>query len=150
MAQSDNPLSKEEFDDIYSKVPRLTVEIVLRDKEGHILLSKRAIEPCKGQWHLPGGTVRFGEPLLAAVRRIAKRELAITVQAARNTGVIEYPSHYEEGLDDPVGLVFEVQSYSGIVDINNEASAVEWFSKLPPAMHADQDKFLLDHRYLHR
>lgn len=55
MASSSHPLTQQEFDDIYSKVPRLTVEIIVTNSERALLLTKRAIEPCKGQWHLPGG-----------------------------------------------------------------------------------------------
>ncbi len=143
----DYPLSKQEFDYIYSKVPRLTVEVVIR-KDGAIYLTKRAIEPCKGQWHLPGGTVRFAEPLTDAVKRIAKRELGIIVKQLKNSGYIEYPSHYLKGLDTPVGLVFEIESYEGNLEPDDESVDSGWFKKLPKGMHADQDRFLLDKGYL--
>ncbi len=42
----------EEFQEIYSKVPRLCVEVVLRSDEG-IMLTKRTINPWKGMWHFP-------------------------------------------------------------------------------------------------
>jgi len=73
MNHANHPLSQKEFDDIYSKVPRLTVEVIVKNRAGGILLTKRAIEPCKGQWHLPGGTVRFGESLLEASRETRVR-----------------------------------------------------------------------------
>ncbi len=141
-------LSKEEFDYIYSKVPRLTIEIILKNDEGKILLTKRAIEPCIGQWHLPGGTVAFGESLKAAVLRVAKRELSIKVKESINVGYIEYPSHYLAGLDYPVGIVFEVISFAGQVKLNQESQNSGWFNHLPKNMHADQDVFLIKNRYL--
>ena len=55
------PLPKDEFDWIFSRVPRLTVEVVISEPGRGVLLSLRDIEPCRGMWHLPGGTVRFGE-----------------------------------------------------------------------------------------
>ena len=148
MNTSEHPLSKEEFDDIYSKIPRLTVEIIVKDKDGSIYLTKRAIEPCKGQWHLPGGTVRFGEPMTSAVARIANRELGIEVIDTKNKGYIEYPSHYNNGLDSPVGIVFEVNNFSGKLKTNKEAKDSGWFMHLPKDMHADQDNFLLANGYL--
>jgi ADP-ribose pyrophosphatase YjhB (NUDIX family) len=148
MTNHQYPLVKKEFDDIYSKVPRLTVEIILRNKGGEVYMTKRAIEPCKGQWHLPGGTVYFGESLLEAVRRVALRELGIKVQNATNTGYIEYPSHYLNGLDSPVGIVFEVTSYTGEPKVDDEAIAGNWFSELPANTHADQDTFLIQNDYL--
>lgn len=124
------------------------MEIIVRNETGGLYLTLRSIEPCKGQWHLPGGTVRFGEPLLAAVRRVAMKELSIDVQTAINCGYIEYPSHYASGLDSPVGLVFEVTDYGGNIAVNDEASDSGWFTKLPHNMHADQDAYLLEKGYL--
>jgi ADP-ribose pyrophosphatase YjhB (NUDIX family) len=148
MTDNNHPLSKAEFDAIYAKVPRLTVEIIVKNDEGAIFLTKRAAEPCKGKWHIPGGTVQFGEPMIEAVKRIAKRELGITVEQTKNQGYIEYPSHYKHGLDSPVGIVFEVTQYSGDLTTNQESEASAWFTAIPSDMHADQDIFLLDHGYL--
>lgn len=148
MTGTDYRFSLEEFENIYSKVPRLTVEVIVRNGEGEIYLTKRAIEPCKGQWHLPGGTVFFGESLVESVKRVASRELGITVTAVKSNGYIEYPSHYLNGLDTPVGLVFEVVSYEGVVAPNKEALEGGWFTKLPSNTHADQDTFLVAAGYL--
>ena len=134
-------LSEEEYWSIYRKVPRLTVEIVITSGEG-IYLTLRRIEPCKGLWHLPGGTVRFGERLIEAVRRIARRELGIEVEYAEMKGYIEYPSHYLCGLDCPVGIAFVVKSYAGTIAPNEEASQGGWFTKLPENMHEEQKDFL--------
>jgi ADP-ribose pyrophosphatase YjhB (NUDIX family) len=148
MSDQQYPLSKKEFDSIYSKVPRLTVEVIVKNKDGAIYLTKRAIEPCKGQWHLPGGTVYFGEPLVEAVKRIAAKELNIKILRVDSKGYIEYPSHYLKGLDSPVGIVFEVLDYEGELKVDNEALEGGWFTKLPNNTHADQDKFLLRNKYL--
>jgi ADP-ribose pyrophosphatase YjhB (NUDIX family) len=149
MTNDKHPLSQEEFNDVYSKVPRLAVEIVIINAKNSVYLTKRAIEPCKGQWHLPGGTVRFGETMIDAVIRIARRELNISVTKAINVGYIEYPSHFEKGMDSPVGIVFEVKSYNGSLQKNEEASNSDWFNTIPAGMHADQDVFLLENKYLH-
>lgn len=150
MATKNHPLSQQEFDTIYAKVTRLTVEVVVKNDKGAIYLTKRAIEPCKGQWHLPGGTVRFGEPMHKAVERIAARELGIKISGSENVGYIEYPSHYLHGLDSPVGIVFEVTVNSGFVKPNSEAEEGGWFTKVPADMHKDQDTFLVIEGYLSR
>jgi ADP-ribose pyrophosphatase YjhB (NUDIX family) len=142
------PLTDEEYRLIYSKVPRLAVDIVVRNRSGAVYLTKRAHDPCRGLWHIPGGTVRFGEFLQDAVRRIAERELSIEVIESKNCGVIEYPSHFDHGLDSPIGLVFEAIRYAGTPRVNAEASEGGWFSRLPGPMHADQDAFLLSRGYV--
>jgi ADP-ribose pyrophosphatase YjhB (NUDIX family) len=136
-----HPLSQKEFWEIYKKVPRLTVEIIIRSDDG-IFLTLRNIEPCSGLWHLPGGTVRFGEKLLEAVSRVAKRELDIEVQDTKLLGYIEYPSHYENDLDSPVGIAFEVTKFDGQLKPNAEAKDCGWFDQLPSAMHQEQQDFL--------
>ena len=150
MTADEHPLSQEEYAAIYAKVPRLTVEIIVKNDAGEIYLTRRAIEPCKGQWHLPGGTVRFGEPLAEAVKRVALRELGIGVTEVQSKGCIEYPSHYLHGLDSPVGIVFEVIGDRGQLAPDEEASDGGWFRTLPDPMHADQDVFLVTRDYLCR
>lgn len=135
------PLSHAEFWDIYRKVPRLTVELVFIE-DGQVLLTKRAEEPCRGFWHLPGGTVRFGEPLAAAVRRISQSELALTAGDIEFVGFIEYPSHYLNGSDHPVGLAFRVTRWTGQVRLSSAATDQGWFSALPAPMHDEQREFL--------
>lgn len=141
-ADQDYPLTLKEFHAIYSKVPRLCVEVVIKSDKG-VLLALRDIEPCKGRWHLPGGTVFFGETLTDAVRRVAKRELGVTVTITEMLGYIEYPSHYENGLDSPVGLAFLVD-YEGTIRPNKEASRLDWFNELPSNLHPDQDRLILE------
>jgi ADP-ribose pyrophosphatase YjhB (NUDIX family) len=137
----EHPLSEQEFREIYGRVPRLTVEVVVTGADG-VLLTRRAIEPCRGMWHLPGGTVRFGERLADAVGRVAHRELGIEVLESRMLGVIEYPSHYENGLDSPVGLVFLVTRHTGSLEVGADASDHGWFRRLPTEMHPEQVRFL--------
>jgi hypothetical protein len=145
---SPGPLTQADYDHVYSKAPRLAVDIIVRNDAGAIYLTRRAHGPCQGLWHIPGGTVWFGEALEQAVRRIARRELSLEITAAHGRGWIEYPSHYRNGLDSPVGLVFEACEYHGVPVVNFEASEGGWFMTVPDPMHADQDEFLLANNYL--
>ena len=107
------PLPQQEFDWIFSRVPRLTVEVVIATPDHGVLLQRRDREPCKGLWALPGGTVRFGEPVIDAVKRVAIDELGVRVSVGELLGYIEYPSHYNNGLDSPVGLAFSATNIEG-------------------------------------
>ncbi|MGZ4195301.1 MAG: NUDIX domain-containing protein [Solirubrobacteraceae bacterium] len=140
------PLPKEEFDAIFSRVPRLTVEVVISSPQRGVLLSLRDIEPCKGMWHLPGGTVRFGEPLVRAVARVARDELGLAVDVGDMLGYIEYPSHFENGLDCPVGVAFA----AAISDAAQPPANCEWFQVLPHNMHDEQKDFLAAHAPVRR
>ncbi len=131
------PVPQAEFDAIFAKVPRLAVEVLITSSERGVLLRRREREPCEGMWNLPGGTVRFGEPLVQAVKRVAAAELGLEVRVGAMIGYIEYPSHYERGLDSPVGIVFEAQPAQEDID------GGEWFTVLPQNMHAEQKRFLI-------
>jgi 8-oxo-dGTP diphosphatase len=135
------PLPKAQFDWIFSRVPRLTVEIVISSPERGVLLSLRDIEPCRGMWHLPGGTVRFGEPVADAVRRVAEQELSLTVSVGALLGYIEYPSHYNNGLDSPVALAFAAE----VAEVEALPHGCRLFSTLPDNMHDEQRRFLIEH-----
>ena len=141
-------LPEDEYHAIYARVPRLCVEVIVTNPEGAVYLTKRAHEPCSGLWHLPGGTVLFGEFLVEAVARVARRELSIDVRRAESRGLIEYPSHFQNGLDSPVGVAFEVLEYLGEPTYDEGASDGGWFATLPEPMHPDQDSFLLERGYV--
>jgi ADP-ribose pyrophosphatase YjhB (NUDIX family) len=132
------PLPQDEFDRIFRRVPRLTVEVLITSEDDGVLLALRDVDPCRGTWNLPGGTVRFGEPVVDAVRRVAHAELGVDVTPGPLVGYIEYPSHYENGLDSPVGLVFRA-------DPVTSPALGQWFQVLPDNMHDEQKRFLAEH-----
>jgi len=49
-------------------------------QDGKVLIVKRAHEPRKGEWSLPGGRVELGETLVEAVRREIKEETGVDVE----------------------------------------------------------------------
>jgi len=123
-------------------VPRLCVEVVIVDPERGVLLSLRDIPPNEGAWHIPGGTVLFGERLTATVRRVALQELELEVEVRELLGYIEYPSHFENGLDSPVGLAFRASPVRGLPRADQLPNGCEWFSTLPAGLYDEQREFL--------
>jgi ADP-ribose pyrophosphatase YjhB (NUDIX family) len=132
-------LPKEEFDWIFSRVPRLCVEVVISAPQRGVLLSRRDIPPNVGAWHIPGGTVLFAEPLVEAVKRVARDELGLTVAVGALLGYIEYPSHYNNGLDSPVGLAFRADPVETAPTLPDGCA---WFERLPPGLYEEQRAFL--------
>lgn len=136
------PLSRAEFDTIYGKVPRLTVEVFIKTEAG-VLLTRRGIEPCRGQWHLPGGTVLFGETLSAAVRRVARNELDVDVEVGAQLGLIEYPTLLASGYRGwPVGVVFAAHIALGKPAHTEQTTQVGYFRTLPHDVIHDQALFI--------
>lgn len=110
----------------------------MRPERG-VLLSKRDIPPNVGAWHIPGGTVLFGEPLVKAVERVARDELGLAVAAGELLGYIEYPSHYKNGLDSPVGLAFRSEPVGDVAALPDGCA---WFTRLPSGLYEEQRDFL--------
>jgi hypothetical protein len=83
--------------------------------------------------------VLFGEPLTEAVKRVARDELGLEVEVGELLGYIEYPSHYDNGLDSPVGLAFRSHPVDGVP---SAPEGCEWFTRLPAGLYEEQAEFL--------
>jgi ADP-ribose pyrophosphatase YjhB (NUDIX family) len=145
MSNHDHPLSQEEFDTIYAKVPRLTVEAVIRTPDG-IVMTRIPKGVAKGQWNVPGGTVRFKETVVDAVRRVAKNEIGVDVIVGSLIGYIEYPHLNESGYNGwPVGLAFEVEIKNGDLTVSNYGEEVKCFTTPPNNTIPEQAEFLAEY-----
>ncbi len=136
-------LPREEFDNIYSKVPRLCVEVIVQTDQG-IVLTKRIIPPGKGKWHIPGGTVLKGEKLAEAVQRVAQDELGTKVEIKKLLGIIEYSNKYQAG-GHPFGVAYLVKPLTTNLRINEQAKSVKFFQELPSNIFLEQRVFLTEH-----
>lgn len=124
-------LSPVEFDAIYSRVPRLSVDLVVKTPQG-IVLAKRDIPPRKGDWHLPGGTVAFGEHIPEAAERLAREELGIEITIERMLGYMEYSRLITDGYTGwPISIVLLVSIKSGTPTGSPEGQQVDYFTETP-------------------
>jgi len=142
LEQTKHPLSQAEFDAVFGRVPRLTVEVIIQTDDG-LVLTQRSIEPCIGSWHIPGGTVRFGESLTQAVRRVARDELGVEVKVGRQLGYIEYPDLSKVGYRGwPVGIAFSATIRSGELTGSEQGEIIRCFRQLPDDIFPNQRAFL--------
>jgi mutator protein MutT len=88
--------------------PIVGVGAVVLDREGHILLARRAHEPLKGEWSLPGGRVELGETLEAAVARELLEETGLTVEVGP---VVEVLDRIDRSPDGRVAYHFVIIDY---------------------------------------
>ena len=68
--------------------PIVSVGAVVLDGD-RVLLVKRAHEPLKGQWSLPGGVVELGETLDVALMREVREETGLTITVGPVVEVLE-------------------------------------------------------------
>ncbi|GAC1417928.1 MAG: NUDIX domain-containing protein [Actinomycetota bacterium] len=77
-------------------VPTCTAAaVVLHD--GKLLMAKRAREPGRGLWTLPGGRVESGETLREAVIREVREETAIEIEPDGLIGIVERIVRADDG-----------------------------------------------------
>ncbi len=135
-------LTEKEFKSVYTKVPRLCVELIIIQR-GKILLSKRSIEPFKNLWHIPGKGVLFRETIKEAIERVAREELGIKVIPEKFLGYVEY---LNDGFRHSVSLSFKCR-----IKGNKKPSALEqadelkFFDKIPKQIVPTHRKFLKTH-----
>jgi len=132
--------SLKEFEKIYSKVPRLCVDLVIRTRKG-ILLTKRAINPWKGFWHTPGGTVLLNEKIECAVKRVAKEELNLDVSIKKILGTMEIFYKGKNYAKHTISIVILVRIKSGKVILDKQAKDWKMFKILPKKMISNQKYF---------
>ena len=61
------------------------------EMDGRIVLLKRAIDPQKGKWVLPGGYVDRGEEVKAAALRETEEECGLKIRTKELLGLYSYP-----------------------------------------------------------
>ncbi len=124
-------LTDEEYDFIFDRVPRLSVDLVITSKDG-VLLSLRDIEPYKDLWHLPGGMIYKDESIDEAAKRIAKKETGLDIQTGRFLGYIEYVHAIQDGHDrHTVSIVLNAHQINENLKMDYQASQIRFHPVLP-------------------
>jgi 8-oxo-dGTP diphosphatase len=106
------------------------VGAVVLDDGGRVLLAKRAHEPLKGEWSLPGGGVELGESLETAVAREVLEETGLVVDVGP---VVEVFDRVEWSGDGRVAYHFVIIDYlcravDGTLTFGSDADDVSWVS----------------------
>ncbi|EHR49259.1 ADP-ribose pyrophosphatase [Saccharomonospora marina XMU15] len=61
---------------------------IVHDEQGRLLLVRRANEPARGRWSLPGGRVEAGETDATAVARELREETGLSVRPGALLGTL--------------------------------------------------------------
>ncbi|HNO59933.1 MAG TPA: GDP-mannose mannosyl hydrolase [Plasticicumulans sp.] len=130
-------LEREDFRTAVRLSPLVSIDLVVRDAAGRVLLGWRNNRPAQHCWFVPGGSIRKQETLDAAFRRISHDELGLDCERveARWLGVYEhfYDDHF-------AGTDFGTH----YVVLGHELAVGSGLTTLPDAQHARWRWFEVD------
>lgn len=114
----------------YPERPIVGVGAVIVER-GRVVLVKRAHEPLKGEWSLPGGSVEVGETLADAVAREVLEETGLRVRVG---SLIEVIDRVHRSSDGRVEYHFVLLDYrctvvSGVLTHGSDAADACWASR---------------------
>jgi 8-oxo-dGTP diphosphatase len=125
---------------IYFIDPKVAAAVLI-ERDGRVLLVRRAHEPYRGFWTLPAGFVNGGEDPAEAAARECLEETGLSVNVTGLLNVIAGREH-KRGADFIIVYLAEV--ISGELMPSDDADAVEWFARneLPPLAFKATQKIL--------
>jgi 8-oxo-dGTP diphosphatase len=102
------------------------VGALVYDEERRLLVVKRAHEPSRGLWSIPGGRVEPGEDDPAAVAREVVEETGLTVEVGDLVGEVERPG--------PRGRLYVIRDYEatavgGTLTAGDDASDARYVTR---------------------
>ena len=117
--------------------PKIAATCVV-EREGKVLMIRRALQPGIGHWSLPGGYVDRGEVVEEAAAREVQEETGLVVEVERLVGLYSQRGH-------PVLVaVFAAHETGGTLAAGVETSDVDFFSlaSLPPLAFPRDEEIL--------
>ena len=125
------------------KTPLLTVDVVLFDAKGRVLLIRRGNPPFQGAYALPGGFVDIGEMVEDAARRELEEETGVKAGKLTLLGVYSEPARDPRG--HTVSAAFWGRVRSATAAAGDDAAAVEWVANWrKEALAFDHARILAD------
>lgn len=108
------------------KTPLLTVDCVVVDAAGRVLMIRRKNPPFKGRYALPGGFVDVGETVEAAARRELFEETAVRARKLTLVGVYSDPKRDPRGHTCSAAFVARVGRAKATA--GDDAASVAWIA----------------------
>lgn len=106
-----------------------TASGLVEDGDGRLLLARRAIEPFKGRWDLPGGFVEEGEHPLDAMRRELHEETGLQVEPLDFLGVWMDTYGGDSTAEATLNLYWTARALSGEPRPADDVDDLRWFDR---------------------
>ncbi len=130
---------------IYFPDPKVAV-VGLIEANDRVLLIRRAVEPARGHWALPGGYMDAGELPVAALRREVREEVGIEIEVGELVEI--FPMINSGGVS--LGIVLAYRAWpldmAAIPRASDDVDEAGWFSaeNAPAPLAFDSTQRLLE------
>jgi colanic acid biosynthesis protein WcaH len=95
-------LTPEDFAQVIRHAPLVSIDLIVRNQKGQVLLGKRRNAPAEGFWFVPGGRIYKGEKLVDALTRVIHEELGVNVESHSASFFGLFDHIFEDNVfDDP-------------------------------------------------
>jgi len=138
-------LPLEVFKKVITSTPLISIDVIVRNSKGKILLGKRTNRPAQGFWFVPGGRVLKDEQLNVAFERLLIAELALDNQKAKFLGV--YQHFYTDNVTEDdfsthyIVLAYEIIFNGRIAELPiAQHNKYQWFSQAELLKHNEVHK----------
>jgi len=113
----------------YPDRPLIGVGAIIVDR-GRVLVVRRATEPLKGEWSIPGGVLELGETLRTGVIREAKEETGLDIEVCGLIDVVDAIRADHEGKIAPhITLIdYAARWVAGEPVAGDDAMGAGWFT----------------------
>ena len=91
-------LEKELFSSIIENTPLISIDLIIKDNEGKILLGQRINKPAKNSWFVPGGRIYKDEKIEDAFKRITKDEIGKEFSISNSSFKGVYQHFYDDNV----------------------------------------------------
>jgi ADP-ribose pyrophosphatase YjhB (NUDIX family) len=111
-----------------------TAGALVEDRDGRLLLARRAKEPFKGRWDIPGGFLEEGEHPLEGLRRELREETGLDVEPLEFLGVWMDRYGGDSTAEATLNLYWTARVQSGEARAADDVDDLRWFERdeLPP------------------
>jgi colanic acid biosynthesis protein WcaH len=128
-------LEKELFSSIIANAPLISIDLVIKDSEGKVLLGKRINKPAKNSWFVPGGRIYKDESLENAFKRTTKDKIGKTYDIKDATFKGIYQHFYDDNVfNDEFSTHYIVLGFELIIKEDLSLNTVQhekykWFTE---------------------
>jgi ADP-ribose pyrophosphatase YjhB (NUDIX family) len=113
---------------------KATAGALVEDEEGRVLLARRAHEPFKGRWDIPGGFLEEGEHPLDGLRRELREETGLEIEPLDFLGVWMDRYGGDSTAEATLNLYWTARAPEGEPRPADDVDDLRWFApdELPP------------------